>query len=244
MLVHHSWTTNLRVVGILYAGNGTDCFCLCLRLSGPYLRPFEIGALPLTVRVRGRAGTRAGRSASRSCVSNVLPRLRAACRPEACERLAFRDGRLTTIGTCKITCRAPRETGSILRCRMSVLSAGKATTWLLWWRLTHRPPTGGLPPRSRAAIAPTGRHTLHHHRRQRAAAVRPHKARRLIRCLPHHSMIAWTNVTVRRNPDIDRFTASDVVRTGGVRGFAARRPPTLDARAARATADQDVGRIR
>jgi hypothetical protein len=91
---------------------------------------------------------------------------------------------------------------------MSVLSAGKATTKALWSRATHRASTTAPPawlPRTLFRRLPCTLFTI-------AGAEGPqpyiYKARPLIRCLPRDSIIEWTNVTERRDPDLDRFTAT------------------------------------
>ncbi len=91
---------------------------------------------------------------------------------------------------------------------MSVLSAGKATTRALWSRATHRtaaPAPAAAPPRTLFRRLPCTLFTI-------AGAEGPqpyiYKARPLIRCLPLDSIIEWTNVTARRDPDLDRFTAT------------------------------------
>jgi hypothetical protein len=91
---------------------------------------------------------------------------------------------------------------------MSVLSAGKATTRALWLRATHHTAAGGpqaAPPRTLFRRLPCTLFTF-------AGAEGPqpyiYKAHPLIRCLPHDSIIEWTNATARRDPDLDRYTAT------------------------------------
>lgn len=108
---------------------------------------------------------------------------------------------------------------------MSVLSAGKATTRALWSRATHR--TASPPawlPRTLFRRLPCTHFSI-------AGSEGPqpyiYKARPLIRCLPLDSIIEWTNVPERRDPDLDRFTATTTSSAAAPRA-AADAPPAAD----------------
>jgi hypothetical protein len=91
---------------------------------------------------------------------------------------------------------------------MSFLSAGTASTRAFWSRALHRTraklPDPGLP-RNLIRRLPGTLFTI-----AGAEGPRPYsyKARPLVRCLPSDSIIEWTNEPDRRDPDVDRFTAT------------------------------------
>jgi hypothetical protein len=90
-----------------------------------------------------------------------------------------------------------------------MLSAGKATTRALWSRATHRTPAA-LPADTQLSRNPFLRLPCTAFTIAGAEGPRPYtyKIQPLIRCLPRDSIIEWTNVTPRRDPDLDRFTAT------------------------------------
>jgi hypothetical protein len=91
---------------------------------------------------------------------------------------------------------------------MSFLSAGTATTRALWSRALHRTPPE--PPAATLSRNLFRRLPGTHFTIAGAEGPRPYsyKARPLVRCLPSDSIIEWTNEPDRRDPDVDRFTAT------------------------------------
>jgi hypothetical protein len=91
---------------------------------------------------------------------------------------------------------------------MSFLSAGTATTRALWSRALHRTPLerpAATLSRNLIRRLPGTHFTI-----AGSEGPRPYsyKARPLVRCLPSDSIIEWTNEPDRRDPDVDRFTAT------------------------------------